>query len=109
MECKAEVRLYPDNCKDSKGFGKGMVMLLEGVSKYGSINKATHAMGMAYSKAWKMLNQAEEEFGVEFVTRDGARGSEVTADGKKLMRIYREMRAVANVAIDERMKKYPSK
>lgn len=109
MECKAEVRLYMNGEKDAKGFGKGMVMLLEGVSKYGSINKATHAMGMAYSKAWKMLNDAEAEFGVELISRDGARGSEVTADGKRLIRIYREMRAAANVTVDERMKKYLSR
>lgn len=106
MECRAEVRLYMSSDKDAKGFGKGMVMLLEGVSKYGSINKATQAMGMAYSKAWRMLNDAESEFGVELISRDGARGSEVTAEGKRLIRIYREMRAAANVTVADRMKKY---
>jgi len=100
--CRVDVRLYNDD-GDHYGFGKGMVSLLEGVEKYGSINKATLKMGMAYSKAWRLIKSTEEELGVELISRDGARGSAITQEAKKLIRCYKEMNAAAKAVADKRM------
>ena len=48
------------------GFGKGIEMLLLGVDKFGSLNRAAKEMGMAYSKAWNVLRLNESEFGIKF-------------------------------------------
>ena len=53
MRCKVTVKFSNSDDRDSLGFGRGIVQLLEGVEELGSINRATNAMGMAYSKAWK--------------------------------------------------------
>lgn len=99
MYCKAMVRIYKDNEDDGIGFGKGIVMLLERVEKFGSINKATQDMGMAYSKAWRILKATEAEFDVELVTRDGAHGSYLTEEAKRLMDIYYKLRERASAAV----------
>ena len=95
MECSVSVRLRCSDAPDAIGFGKGIVMLLEGVEKYGSINQATHAMGMAYSKAWRILKATEKEFGLQLVERCGANGSRLTGDAKKLISAFHRLQDVA--------------
>ena len=99
MYCTAMVRIYKDNEDNGIGFGKGIVMLLERVEKFGSINKATQDMGMAYSKAWRILKATEAEFGVTLVTRDGARGSQVTEEAQRLIRLYYTLRERAGESV----------
>lgn len=82
-------------------FGKGLIELLEGIEKYGSINHATKDMGMAYSKAWKIINHAEMKSGLSLVDRSGAEGSQLTRDGKDLIRLYRELSSQAQQAVDD--------
>lgn len=40
-------------------FGRGIARLCEGVERTGSLNKACKEMGMAYSKAWKIMHNTE--------------------------------------------------
>lgn len=103
MKCESDVkvRIYGEN--GTQGFGKGICQILEGVEQYGSINKATKAMGMAYSKAWKMITRTEAEFGVSLLDRYGVSGSSLTPEAKKLMRCYKEMSAAAKAMADKRM------
>ena len=75
-------------------------MLLDGIEKYGSINQATHAMGMAYSKAWRIIKATEAEFGVLLVDRDGAHGSSITPQARELMETYRRLLSEAQDAAD---------
>lgn len=103
MNCVVSVRLRRSAAPGAIGFGKGIVMLLEGVEKYGSINQATHSMGMAYSKAWRILKATEAEFGVRLVERDGARGSKLTGDARVLMRLYYTLRESAQSAADKEL------
>ena len=49
-------------------------MLCRGVRDDGSLNKAAKNMGMAYSKAWRIMKQTEEAFGFNLINRDGAQG-----------------------------------
>lgn len=61
------VRLF----REEKCFGPGPLQLLELVGRTGSLHKAAAAMGMAYSKAWKMLGNLEAQWGFAMVERKG--------------------------------------
>ena len=76
---------------DEGSFGKGTAALLEGVKEKGSLNRAAKDLGMAYSKAWRMLKDVEQNFGITFLERDGARGSTLTAEGEKFLAFYKEL------------------
>ena len=59
--------------------------LCEGVERTGSLNKACKEMGMAYSKAWKIMHNTEESLGFALLERQGARGSVLTQEAKMLL------------------------
>ena len=75
--------------------------LLEGIGRTGSINHATKEMGMAYSKAWKVINNAEAKSGLTLVEREGPGGSKLTKEGQDLVHLYRELSSQAQQAIDD--------
>ena len=85
------LRLY----REGKSFGPGPMGLLEGVERTGSLQQAAAGMGMAYSKAWRILKRVEEDWGFPLLTRQtgGAKGggSTLTAEGKDLLNRYRAM------------------
>ena len=86
-----------------KFFGEGPARLLQKVEELGSLRAAANSMGMAYTKALKLVKQTEKALGFSVVTRttggkDGG-GSRLTAEGKEwLMKYdaYREACAQAN-------------
>jgi molybdate transport system regulatory protein len=92
--------------RDALGFGRGIVTLLDGIEKNGSIYQSTRDMGMAYSKAWKIINQTEEEFGFPLIHREGPHGSKLTEEAKVLISHYKEMAEAAQKAADAVFKKY---
>lgn len=53
MEYKTTAKLVIQSCdKDLPGvFGHGCVLLLQGIAREHSLNRAAKSMGMAYSKA----------------------------------------------------------
>lgn len=61
MSLSAHARLtISDDDRDLPGaFGGGCASLLEGVAEEGSLNRAAKRMGMAYSKAWRIVREAE--------------------------------------------------
>lgn len=104
---KTRLTLRADGRTDSHhGFGKGIEMLLLGVDKYGSLNRAAKEMGMAYSKAWNVLRLNESEFGIKFINRNGAHGSELTEEGRAFLEHYQEMELAAERAAQEVFNKY---
>ena len=106
MRCITQVRFSNSSEHDAHGFGRGIVQLLEGVRELGSINRATKAMGMAYSKAWKIINSIEEEFQVRLIDRDGARGSAITPEAEELIAHYHEALNAADAAAKAVFQKY---
>jgi molybdate transport system regulatory protein len=48
---------------DDKFFGEGPLKLLKGVEKTNSLRAAANELGMAYSKAFKLIKTAEEHLG----------------------------------------------
>ncbi len=80
----------------TKFFGEGPCQLLRSVEKNGSLRAAALEMEMAYSKASKLLRQAEESLGFPLTTRttggkDGG-GSVLTPGGKRWLRQYERYR-----------------
>jgi len=79
-----------------KFFGEGPCRLLRCVEKTGSLRAAAMEMEMAYSKAAKLLKQAEANLGFPLTTRfaggkDGG-GSRLTPEGKQWLRQYEAYR-----------------
>lgn len=94
MKPVTKITLTDDN--GIKFFGEGPCRLLRCVEKTGSLRAAAMEMEMAYSKASKLLKQAESTLGFLLTTRstggkDGG-GSILTPEGKQLLRQYEAYR-----------------
>ena len=80
----------------NKFFGEGPLRLLRSVERTGSLRSAAMEMEMAYSKASKLLKQAEANLGFPLTTRstggrDGG-GSVLTPEGKQWLCQYESYR-----------------
>ena len=69
-------------------YGRGIASLCQGVRDLGSLNAAAKSMGMAYSKAWRIIKDTEASLGLQLLNRDGAHGSALTEDGNRLLDAY---------------------
>ena len=91
-------------------FGEGPYHLLKGVEETGSLWKAAAAMGMAYSKARRIMSCCEKSLGFALTYRKigGALGggSELTNDAADLMRTYEGLRAEMEAALGEAYRKH---
>lgn len=104
MEYKTTAKLVIQACdKDLPGvFGHGCVLLLQGIAREHSLNRAAKSMGMAYSKAWRIVNEAEGQLGCKLIERDGARGSSLTQAGARAIKAYETLQAEINNVIAAR-------
>ena len=89
------IKLTMENPKQKGGsaFGPGVAALLEGVREKGSLNASAKSMGMAYSKAWRIVKETEDALGISFLDRDGARGSSLTPECIKLLDTYKALQS----------------
>lgn len=89
IDTQVRLALYStEEDKHASMFGRGIAKLCEGVKTTGSLNKAAKEMGMAYSKAWRIIKETEEALGVKLLNRDGAHGSTLTCEGEVLLDAY---------------------
>lgn len=91
----------------NKFFGEGPMQLLRAIERTGSLRAAAMEMEMAYSKANKLLKQAEANLGFPLTQRstggkDGG-GSVLTPQGKRWLRQYIAYR---NACIRENQRLY---
>jgi len=79
--------------------GPGKIMLLESVAREGSISSAARALGMAYRRAWHLLNTLQEAFDQPVIaTEMGGKakgGASLTPFGKELVEQYRRAEKAA--------------
>lgn len=79
-----------------KFFGEGPARLLNGVEETGSLRAAAASMGMAYTKALRILKDAENALGFPLTIRAaGGRnggGSCLTPEGKEWLNRYESYR-----------------
>ena len=94
MRAVTKIQITDDN--GIKFFGEGPCRLLRCVEKTGSLRAAAMEMEMAYSKACKLLKQAEANLGFSLTTRaaggKGGGGSVLTPEGKRWLKQYEDYR-----------------
>ena len=103
---KAVTKITFFNDQDEKFFGEGPCRLLHAVEQTGSLRAAAISMGMAYTKAMKILKNAERALGFPLTVRsaggrDGG-GSRLTPEGKEWIARYEAYRD-ACVAANRRL------
>lgn len=94
MKPVTRIQLYNEN--GEKFFGEGPCRLLRLVEETGSLRCAAASMEMAYSKALKLVKQAEEALGFPLTQRsvggkDGG-GSTLTPEGRRFLLQYESYR-----------------
>ena len=102
------IRIYLLDDKGQRVFGEGPYQLLLALEETGSLRGAAQSMGMAYTKALKILKRAEAALGCPLTCRqtggkDGG-GSQLTPQGRALLEqysVYRTRCAQANRRIYE--------
>lgn len=77
-------------------FGPGVAALLERVREKRSLRAAAGSMGMAYSKAWRIVRSAEDAFGYKLLEstiggRHGG-GAVLTEEAEALLAAYQAFR-----------------
>jgi len=79
-----------------KAFGDGPYELLRRVDKTKSLHQAANQMGMAYSKAWRLIRTLEQRLGFPLLERKvggpSGGGSRITPRAKELMNLYGRFR-----------------
>ena len=102
MKYKTTAKLVIQACdKDLPGvFGHGCVLLLQGIAREHSLNRAAKSMGMAYSKAWRIVNEAGRTAGLQ-AHRARRRPPDPLSPpaGERAIAVYEELQADINQAI----------
>ncbi|WP_295734914.1 winged helix-turn-helix domain-containing protein [uncultured Oscillibacter sp.] len=88
------LRLLDD--EGQRRFGPGVAALLSEVREKRSLRAAAGAMGMAYSKAWRIVRDAEEALGYKLLNstiggRHGG-GAALTEEAEALLSAYQALR-----------------
>lgn len=88
--------------KGEKFFGEGPARLMHSIEETGSLRKAAMSMGMAYTKALKLISNAEMALGFKLTERiaggkEGG-GSRITPEGKEWLARYENYRDACRAA-----------
>lgn len=94
MKAVTRITFLDDN--GEKFFGEGPARLLHGIEECGSLRAAASSMDMAYTKALKLIRNAENALGFALIRRstggkDGG-GSSLTTEGKEWLERYEAYR-----------------
>ena len=93
-----ELKLTPRFLQNGQRFfGPGVAELLERVREHRSLRAAAASMEMAYSKAWRIIHEAEEGCGFRLLDstiggRHGG-GASLTPEAEQLLADYRRFEA----------------
>lgn len=94
MKAQTKIIFFDDN--NNKFFGEGPARLLHSIEEHGSLRTAALSMNMAYTKALKMIKNAENALGFPLTTRTtGGKtggGSLLTPEGKEWLIRYENYR-----------------
>ena len=106
-QLKPRIKLIIENPKSKieSSFGPGVAALCEGVRTIGSLNAAAKSMGMAYSKAWRVIRDTEEALGFNLLNRNGAHGSTLTKEGERLLDMYHKLNSDVQKRAEDTYKK----
>ncbi len=100
------LRLLDD--EGQRRFGPGIAALLEEVREKRSLRAAAGSMGMAYSKAWRIVRAAEEALGHKLLdSTTGGRhggGAALTEEAEALLAAYQALREEVSAYAQERFR-----
>ncbi len=89
-------------------FGRGKMMLLAAVGRYGSINRAAREVGISYRKAWSYIKAMEKRLGIRLVEcragGKGGGGAELTPEIRDFLGRYDAIEKDIRKAADERFR-----
>ena len=98
VKCFIRVRLLRTGDDQKTAFGPGPARLLRRIEQTGSLNQAAKSMGMAYSKAWRVLGTMEKQLGFSLIVRKGPKGSALTDKGRQFLAMYEKIEEAVNDA-----------
>jgi len=105
---KIAYKVWLDN--NGKAFGDGPYELLRWVEKTNSLHRAAHQMGMAYSKAWRLIWAMEKRLGFVLLERKAGGlsggGSQITPSAKELMEHYERFRKDVKKLMERTFRKH---
>ncbi len=101
-----KVILRLEDGEGQRRFGPGVAALLAEVQAHRSLRAAAGSMGMAYSKAWRIVRSAEDAFGCKLLDstiggRHGG-GAVLTGEAEALLEAYQALRAEVDAYARER-------
>ena len=100
---RPDLRAYLLDDDGNRVFGPGPVALLERVGELGSLRAAAIDMGMAYTKATRLVRDAERAFGFPITERtvggSGGGGSRLTPEALDLVERYRAFERTSRWAL----------
>ena len=98
--CRPRIRIMAG--KDI-ALGPGKADLLEAIEQTGSISAGARQLGLSYRRAWDLVDTMNHCFKQPLVERvkggKGGGGAELTAEGRRNLKLYREMETKALKAI----------
>lgn len=87
-------------------FGRGRMILLKAIDRYGSINQAACEINISYRKAWSYIKAMEKRIGIKLVnTRAGGKnggGACLTDDARAFIAKYESLEHKMIEMVDER-------
>ena len=93
---KLHVKLALASETDEEFCGFGLLQLLDGIGRHGSIQQAARDMDLSYVKALKILNRLERELGETLLVRHkggAARGhTDLTPFARRFIRDFADLR-----------------
>ncbi len=100
MKAVTKITFIDDN--NEKFFGEGPARLLHAIEETASLRAAAMSMGMAYSKAFRLIKNAESALGFALTTRSkggkNGGGSRLTEEGKEWLVRYEAYRDACSEA-----------
>ena len=91
--------------REERNFGPGVSTLMKLVKETSSLSAACKEMNMSYSKAWKIIRNAEQDLGFQLM--EGTRGGEsgggtvLTEKGEEFLNRYLEFQEETQKAAEE--------
>lgn len=83
--------------------GPGKASLLRAIDATGSISAAAKSLDMSYRRAWTLVESMNEHFQDPLVDKArggaGRGGAAVTAMGHKVLKLYEQMQAEADLVV----------
>jgi molybdate transport system regulatory protein len=96
--------------RDGKVFGKGPLMLLQGVKEHGSLSEAARGMDMSYNKAYNLIKDIEGRLGSRLITsKSGGEqggGSILTEEAEKLIAAYQVFNSECEESLQQIFRKH---